>query len=280
MPTLQKQIDAIKARYQPQIEALKQRGEALREKCGKPDDIEAMIGVDFTLTMARTEMSFDIPSVTAREHHVALDIPEVISERQEIVFHTPSVRMVRKVMGRYPEFRWPNVEWKEIIVEIPEVFMQEQRIIFDTPSVVMKNQDWYLKIPEFTMERVDWSFDIPQITVHNVKGQIRWAEDEGRKLKAEGEGIANAMRGDIATVIGGAQANTMSETQKISLEAAGSYDVAIARMQAAVDELVAKGVDPIKVPTPAGNVNLRQQLADLVAARAKALAAVPGTPTG
>ena len=280
MPTLQEQIDSIKTRYQPQIEALKQRGEALRDKCGKPDDIEAVIGLDFTLEMARTEMSFDLPSVTMKEHHVALHIPEIISERQTIIFDTPSVRMVRKVVGRYPEFHGFKVVWKDIIIDVPEPFMEEQRIIFDTPSVTMKRQDWYVKIPEFTMQRVDWSFDVPQITVKNVKGQVRWAEEEGRKLKAEGEAIASAMKADIAAVIGGTQANTLQETQQISADAAGAYDAAITKMKAAIDELVAKGVDPIKVPTPNGNVNLRQQLADLVAARAQALAEIPAAPSG
>ncbi|PZU86322.1 MAG: hypothetical protein DI527_20065 [Chelatococcus sp.] len=275
MSTFQEQIEAIKSRYAPQIEALKRRGEALRDKCGSPDDIEAMIGVDFELKMERTDISFDVPSVTMRQQHIALDVPEVFSESQTIIFHTPSVRMVRKKVGEYPEFHGFDVEWKGIFVDVPEIFMEEQRIIFDTPSVTMKRQDWYIDVPEFTMVRVDWSFDVPKITVRNVKGQIRMAEEEGRALKAEGERIAVAMKAEIAAVIGGAQASSAQDSHKVSFEAASQYDAAISKLQTAIGELVARGIDPIKIPTEGGEVNLRKRLAELVAQRDAALAAIP-----
>jgi hypothetical protein len=213
-----------------------------------------------------------------KEQHVALDLPEVFSETQTIVFHTPSIRMVPKVVGRYPEFRGFDVTWHDIIIDVPEPFMEEQRIIFDTPSVRMKRQDWYLKIPEFTMERVDWSFDVPQLTIVNIKGQIRAVQEEGERLKAEGERIGAAMKAEIMMVVSGAKSNAGQDGREKSSAVASAYDAAIAKLQAAIDELVAKGIDPIKIPGPNGDQNLRKQLADLVEARSAALASIPAQP--
>ena len=80
------------------------------------------------------------------------------------------------------------------------------------------------------------------------------------------------MKAEIAAVIAiGGGVGTKNATT-IESEIAQPFDAAIAALSQAINELVAKGVDPIKVPSQSGDVNLRKQLADLVEQRAAALA--------
>jgi len=275
MADIQQQIDAITAKYASRIENLKRRGEKLRDDTEKPEVYEAIINVDFDVTMKRVDISFDLPEVRVNERHIAIDIPEVFPERQTIVFHRPAIRMKRVVIGKKPVIRGWKVEWEDIIIEVPEPYMKEERIVFDTPSVRMKRQDWYIRIPEFTMKRMDWSLDLPQITIREVKGQIEKAEREGRALQMEGEQIAAEIQVEIANLLGSFAAGSQAETSTVATQSTAQFDLAIGQLERAINELVAKGVDPIKIPTEAGGtINLRKQLDDLIAQRADALAQI------
>ncbi len=276
MPSIQEQIAAIQEKYKPEIEALKRRGKELNDSYHKPDDWEAIIGVDFQVTWGDQKFSFDVPTVTMRTQTMALDLPEVFPERQTIIFHTPSVRMVDRKVGQYPEFHGPfKIVWKDIIISVPEPFMEEQKIIFDLPSVRMKRQEFKLDLPEFKMETMDITIGLPQVTVTKVSAATAKVKESGEALKAEGEQLAARMKSEIEAVIGGLTAVSGQASASVKHDVAAQYDTAINALQKGIDELVAKGVDPIKVPAESGEVNLRKQLADLIDARDKAINGVP-----
>ncbi|MCJ9668543.1 MULTISPECIES: hypothetical protein [unclassified Neorhizobium] len=276
MPSIQEQIAAIQERYKPEIEALESRGKQLEQDFHKPDSWEAVINVDFDVTWGDQTFSFDVPTVTMRTQTLSLDIPEVFPERQTIVFHTPSVRMVDRKVGQYPEWHGPfKIVWKDIIISVPEPFMQEQRIIFDLPSVRMKRQEFKLDLPEFKMETIKVVVGLPQITVRKVSAETAKIKERGEALKAEGEKLAARMKSEIEAVVGGLTAVSGQSAAVVKQSIGAEYDGAINALQKGIDELVAKGVDPIKVPAESGEVNLRKKLADLVAARDQAVNGVP-----
>lgn len=271
MPTLQEQIQAIQDRYKPQIEELQRRSKKIVDDYEKPSAGGAVIGVDFKVDWKDEEIIFDIPSVTMKRNDVSLDIPEIFSKRETIIFHTPSVRMVNKKVGQYPEFHGFEVKWKDIIISLPEPFMQEQKIIFDLPYIKMKRQDWSFDVPEFTMERVRWVIGLPHFTIINVNAQTNDMVDNGNQLKKEGEEIGNRMRAEIESLIGGMKNNSNQKGSGAQNETILAYDLVINQLTTSINDLVAKGIDPIKVPTEGGDINLRKQLAEVIAQRASAI---------
>lgn len=274
-------IKAITDRYQPLLADLEARGKKLGDDFEKPDNWEAVLGVDFDIEWKDNEIIFDLPSVTMRTQDISLDLPEVTMVDNTIVFETPSVRMVTKKVGQYPEIHGWTIEWKDILTEVPETFMQEQRIVFGLPSVTMRRQDWKIDIPEFRMEQQRWVVKLPSITIKNVRVETQKVEDAGKQLAAEGKALGDRMKVEISTATSFGGAIAQQDGIAVQSEVAKSFDTAIASIAQTIQELVAKGIDPIKVPGDQGDVNLRKQLAELIEKRDAAVAqALSPAPTG
>lgn len=278
---IQETIKEITDRYQPLINELQARGQKLADDFKTPDNWEAVLGIDFDVEMKDQDIIFDLPSVTMRTQEISLDLPEVTMVDNTIVFSTPSIRMVTKKVGQYPEWHGPfTVVWKDILIDVPEPFMQEQRIIFGLPSVTMRRNEWKIDIPEFRMEQQRWVLKLPQVTIKNVRVETQKVEDAGKQLAAEGQALGERMNTEINAAIkfGGVIAHQDGVT--VQNEVAKSFDDAIAQLTQTIQELAAKGIDPIKVPGDNGDVNLRKQLEALIAQRDGALAQVmPDSPS-
>jgi len=276
-PDLQTQINTVTERYRPALAELEARGKKLSDDYEKPNNVAAGIGFDFDVKWKRLDMSFDLPSVTMKTTAISADVPEVTNEQQTIIFHTPSVRMVTREVGRKPEVRNWTIEWTPIYIDLPETFMEEQKIIFNLPSVTMKRQDWKIDIPQFTMERQNISIDVPEFTLKKVTVETEKLKASGEQLQAEGEQLALRMKADINAVISTGTAMAAQGATGAAFEISRQFDSAIAALSKAIAELAAKGVDPIKVPSEKGDVNLRKQLSDLIAQRDAALATAAST---
>ena len=272
MPSLEEQIKFVEARYKPELDDLQRRAQQLADDFDEPSDVEGAIGVKVEFEWEDKDIIFDVPSVTMKTKTVSFDLPEVRSDRKTIIFHTPSIRMEDRVVGRYPEWHGPfKVVWKDIIVSVPVTFMEEQRIIFDIPVITMTRQEIKLDLPEFRMEQVRWVLRIPRLKTVNVRAEADKLKEAGERLKAEGEALAERMKVDINAIIAGGTSTGTAGIAATTTSAAAAYDEAIAKLKIAIDELIAKGIDPIKVPTESGEINLRKQLADLVESRARAM---------
>ena len=271
MSTFQEQIQAVQDRYRSQIEDLQRRGQKLVDDHKQPNGAEAFIGVDIDVDWADVDIVFDVPTVEMKTTDISLDVPELRMETKTIIFHTPSIRMVERKIGQYPEFIGWKVVWRDIIISVPEPFMEEQRISFDLPTVTMRRQEWRLDLPQFRMDRVRWVVRLPQFTVRNVRVETDRLKQEGERLKMEGQQISERMKGEIDMIVGGLKVDKDRPVVDAQTNLAASYDDAIAKLNATIDVLVAKGIDPIKVPADGQDINLRKRLADLVAARNEAL---------
>lgn len=276
MPSVQEQIKTIQEKYAPEIARLEERAKEVQDSFHNPDDWEAVINVDFDVDWKDQEFFFDVPTVTMKTQDLSLDLPELRMDTQTIIFHTPSIRMVDRKVGQYPEWHGPfKIVWKDIIISVPEPFMEEQRIILDLPTVTMKRQDFSLDLPEFKMETIRFVIGLPQITIRNISAETAKVKDAGEALRVEGENIASRMKSEIEMVVGGTVNSSGQQSTETVQEISSQYDAAINALIKSIDELTAKGIDPIKVPTDKGEINLRKQLSDLIAERDKVLGEVP-----
>jgi hypothetical protein len=264
---LNAQIEAIKNKYQPRLDALQQEGQSLADEAPDPSAVEAVLNVDFDVTWSDKKIAFDFPSVKLKNKRIAFDLPEVRMDLQRIVFDTPATRMVPRVIGRKPEFHGPfHIEWTDIIISVPEVYMQRNEIKLDIPQVTMKRQEIVVGIPEITMQRVEWIVSLPQFKVINISAATDKLQAKGKELQAEGEAIGMAMNAEVQAAVSALMQGAGGVPGMIST-ANHAFDAALTSVKSAIDTLSQKGIDPIKVPTDGGDLNLRKTLDELVKTR-------------
>lgn len=278
---LNAQIELIRQRYEPRIKALQDAGAQLAQDAPRPETVEAVINVDFEVTWADQTLAFDFPSITLKDRRIAFDLPEVTMGLERIVFDLPAVRMVDRKIGQKPEIHGWTVRWTDIIISVPEPYMQRNEIKLDLPQIAMRRKEIVLGIPEVRMKRVTWVIGLPQFKVINVSAATDRVKQRGEALRIEGEAIAAQMTAEVQQAV----AQFMG-----SLGAAGelqgtqnTFDAALHTVKSGIDDLSARGVDPIKVPTDNGNLNLRKTYEELVIARDAALGqlqAVAGQAAG
>lgn len=248
--TLNTQIAAIKAKYAPQIKALQDEGQSIKDDTDTPSTIGAVIGVDFKVEWKDQEISFDVPSITMTNTDISFDLPELTSSRQHIAFDIPAVRMVDKKVGQYPETVIDGfnitIRWHDIIISVPETYMQRQDIYYDIPSITMKTQHFVVGMPSFTMQRVRWVIGLPQFTIINVKGSIQSAQDRGNALNDKAKALGAAMKAEIEQAVDLFKQQLMSGAGNMKNAIAAPFDTALTGINNAINDLQAKGCDPIK----------------------------------
>lgn len=270
--SLQEEIDRIVARYEPQIKAIEDESRKIQDDFETPSDAGVAIGVDFDVSWEKTDVKIDIPSVRMKYRKMSLDIPEVSMKTRRIVFDTPSVRMVTKVVGKYPCFKGIKIYSCDAKMDVPEFFMERHEIKMDIPEFSMKRIEIKMDMPEFFMERKEWSLHLPQFKIINVKGSINEMKDKADSLRQRGEAIAIAMQSEISAVMAGGLGSNASAINAERAKISASFDAAIFSASDAINSLVSKKVDPIKVPADGGEINLRKHLDSLIADKEKALA--------
>ena len=157
-----------------------------------PEGIEVALGFDLEVGSREEVWKLHLPQFILEEQQVgSWDIPEIFIEQQDIIFHTPSVRMVMKVVGKYPEvkcgWRGCRTTWKEIKTKVPETFMEEQKIRMGVPVVRTKHQNIILSIPVVEFKLTELKFNVPTIEIEDVSGRISETKREAKKLQSETE---------------------------------------------------------------------------------------------
>ncbi len=250
-------VQAIKAKYEPRIAALVQRGKQMKEDFKTPSTVGAVINVDFDVDWKDVYIIFDIPSVSIKDQSLKFDLPETTMKLQTISWDIPAICM------KYVEFPWGGG------FHVPEPCMKRQEIKLHLPEVSMRTQEIIMGIPEFTMEHVFWTLGLPELTVKNVKAEIKKMEDEGAALKADGEVLAHDMKTEVDAAIAEAYGGGSAEVK-------AKYDASLLKVSAGIDSLQQAGIDPVKAPTEGGNINFRKQYEDLMNQRNQVLALMGG----
>lgn len=189
---------------------LEQRMKSIEEN--KPEGPEIAFNIDIQVEMKDVELIFDLPSVTMKDQRIVFGLPEVTMRDRDIIFHTPSVRMVTKKVGQYPEIDGWTVRWKDILIDVPEPFMQEQRIVIGIPEFTMRDQEIVLGLPEFTMVQNRIVLSLPQFTIRNVDVMVA---DMKRDAQAAKDDTEAGIRNDLKEVGEASQGKIVAAVSKV-----------------------------------------------------------------
>ncbi|WP_295814367.1 hypothetical protein [uncultured Deinococcus sp.] len=269
---MQAEFDTIVQRYQPEIQALEQEGQQLAS------DGKQAFKFDLQVGWGEQTVAFDVPQVTMHTQTFSLDLPQVTVHDQTFTFSTPSVRMVTKKVGQYPEFHGFTVRWKDILIDVPEVFMEEQRVVVGIPEIRMDTTSFALDVPEVQMERVEWRLRVPEVRLGDISILVPIDKDDlttkADALKERGQALQARMQQDIkAAIATGTAAVSGPATQRYSEALQGSTGKAQLALTGFDDAL---GTIDRTLATPSLPEDIRARLTaqrtDLTAQRAAVLA--------
>jgi hypothetical protein len=209
-----------------------------------------------------------LPEVTMTLQSWSLDLPQVTMKDKRIVFRTPSVRMVRKKIGQYPQFHGFRIKWKDIYADVPETFMQTHEIVMGIPQIRMDHTEFKLDIPEFAMRTQQLKFDVQQITVKSIRVEAAElkedAEEKAAEMQAEITATKETLFGTARERIAGSASTYFTcmrtQIQMKRDEIAGAFEPGIAMTSQALSKL-----EDIKAGTEVEET--RSRLADLIARR-------------
>lgn len=160
--------------------------DAIQDEMPDTDGVDAAVGFEFKVDWKDTEILIPWVEFKVRQKEVKLDLPQVKMSNKEFIFHTPSVRMVNKKVGQYPEFKCRgfkcSVKWSDIITKVPETFMEEQRIVMGVPEFWVDTTS--ILIPELL---IDFSqkkivMGLPQFTLIDIEVKAGELADKSRDV--------------------------------------------------------------------------------------------------
>ncbi|WP_395696919.1 hypothetical protein [Methylocella sp.] len=155
----------------------------LSDDSPNPGPVGGALDLDFDVGWKDVSIKFDLPEFKMVTQEWSFDVPQVTMKNQEMIFHTPSTRMVNKKVGQYPEIDGFTVRWKDIIVSVPEFFMQEQKIVMGVPEFKIDRTSMKIDIPEVTMKTQEIILGLPQFTLRSVHGEVNAITDRAENLK-------------------------------------------------------------------------------------------------
>ncbi|MCC6735565.1 MAG: hypothetical protein IT534_05495 [Bauldia sp.] len=270
-PALQAQLDEISHRYEGDFQQIQADGTALGANYDRPNAVEGMVGINFTVEWVDHRWIFDLPTVNMREQTWKFDLPEITWDDTEIIFHTPSVRMETTICGYYPEWHGLfDMRWSPIYCDLPQVFMEEQRFVLGLPQFAMREQQIILHVPEFEMARQEWVISIPEFRATEVNAEVRAIQAQGEALQARGTELGDAMKAEFAAAIGASFDCQEEQLELNRTVAIPQMEGGVSALQTTIQTLVDRGGDPTNV----NGRNLVTELETLVAQRDRAIAAL------
>lgn len=227
----------------------KEAGDLEDDQPEEPSTAGGAVGIDVKVDWKDVSIKLDLPEFTMKTQEWSFDVPQVTMKNQEMIFHTPSTRMVNKKVGQYPEWHGLHVEWKDIIIGVPEFFMQEQRIVMGIPEFKIDRTSMKLDVPEVTMKTQEIILGLPQFTVVNVRAEYSQYQDRADALKSKAESQVQAARSKFAETTKselGSAANTLfsclrTQIQNKRSEATAMLEPAITMLSTSISKF--KSID-------------------------------------
>lgn len=257
-PDFQARLDEIQRRYEPRLRELQADGEALERSLDEPSSVEAVFRADVDITWKDREIILDVPQVTVKDQVIGIDVPEVTSRNRRIVFDVPTLRMERWCIAKNP------LTGKCMYISRPETRMERREIVTKIPKVAMRRRDVILGIPEVTMKPTRFVVKLPQVTVRNMRAEAKKVEEAAQALEARAEQIGREMETEINAAVTSFEAELFAGAGPRRREVERAFEEALQSVDAAIKDVQASGVDPIKVPADGGDVNLRKIYAEIV----------------
>jgi len=276
-------MEELLGRFNTAVARLKEESEALADDVMKdakdidPDidttGPDVWIGMDIDVKWKRQDMSLDLPNVRIVDQKWSLDVPQLTARDEDVIFHLPSIRMVRKKIGEYPEVKCEGfppqcrVKWSPIYADLPEPYMQERRIVVVVVDIKMGRTEFAFGVPEVTMTPVNFSMNIPEITVKSISAEAKEAEDKGKALSASAIERSSALqkefkeklKAELGQETAGLFDCYFEDLSKQKNTAVESFAVGEAMIEGAI-----AGMQAQKVPEDNGTLQqLRASLADI-----------------
>ncbi|MGB7262237.1 MAG: hypothetical protein WBC68_09210 [Albidovulum sp.] len=264
---LEQKISEISQKYQVELSEIEAEGSALAADAPDYEDWEAMVGISIDTSWDTTSIVFDVPEVTFKTRDLSLHLPQFRMKSKRIVWDNPEMKMVLKVVGKYPCFRGLKQYMCEIKTKVPEWRMVRREARLDIPEVFWARTDFSMDIPEFSMNQVEVKMDLPQFRVDDVKATLGAYEGRANTLSERAEQLAAAQMAEISEVV---HADLSDKRSAVSVQ----FDGAIAALNKAITDVEAHGANPEEIQSVDGVVNLIAELDKLRAKKAKALAAI------
>ncbi|HDR9133835.1 TPA: hypothetical protein QDA91_004990 [Burkholderia vietnamiensis] len=271
-----KNIDAIKARYQTEIEAkrtsIQTAADDIRNDAPKDGSPTAALDISFTFRDETADIRFDSPVIVMRDQKMSMDLPETVMKTQSWSWDSPVVVMHRSCIQGPPDtvvgtgmcegpfgikYTCPTIEvrgGKEICLDTPNVENRRQEIKLDVPEVTMRRQDWVIGVPEIKMVQQHIVYTYPALVVDKISQKSDELAERSKALsersQTEFASIQTRMRGEIQAVSARQiNASFSCQTRSISKQIRTAYNdlkilqsSAQASLQSAVSQHASKEV--------------------------------------
>jgi hypothetical protein len=193
------EIVKIQEHYQHEFDELEKEGHELENRA--PKGGVNILNENVKAGWERHEIDLQIPVFKMEYRHFAIPSVRVEMKRRTISFDRPGIRMVMKVIGRYPEINHFHVHMKEIKTLVPEPTMEHVAIKFDVPEVKAGKIEVKTFMPKIsTQKKRIIAFDLPYVNVTDLSKEGQEAARDGENLKIKGEQLAVAMKEELKAV--------------------------------------------------------------------------------
>jgi hypothetical protein len=264
-------LSHVNEKYRDQFKQLESDGEDLKKDA---------VTFDIKIDWKDVEILFDLPSVDLREQKWTVGLPQVSMNIADLIFGTPSSRMVPHKVGQYPEFYCDtstliphcSMRWSDIITDVPEFFMQEQHVKTLIPEFTFADTQIILGVPEFTMVRQRMVIGLPQFTLKSVYINAQGFKDRGEELGKRAETLKAAQSRDseqgVHQLYGCYRQLVVDQRDG----AARKFDSSLSLLNAVIENLTSQGANPTSVKNTSGEIeNFVAKRDSLAAEKAKAL---------
>ena len=254
---LQKKIDAITAKYKPQID---ENTKTIDENKDDKDPIIVKGDCWWDMTSAR----LDIPQTTFKVRKFSYDVPKTTFKNRDFSFN-------------YPKCDWENVRVGPIVTKFLKCSTATKHWSTKTPEFKMSRTEFSTKIPEFKMASKEIKFHTLKCKADEIYvGPSKPSDDTMGKINqasANIEAAANAQQKEINAVVE-QDLDARSEAFAAQLkEVEQQFDVAIAEIDKSIYDVKSNGMNPdtVMVEIDGKQLSLTAMRAQLVAQKTQTL---------
>ncbi|CAI0705488.1 Uncharacterised protein [Serratia plymuthica] len=279
-PTEQAAISSINDIYKPKYKAVEDEGEQLNK-----DAPQGGVKIDFKVDWKEQRWVINLPSTTMQRNEIKTSLPQTSLKTQAWSFDKPTTTTQLIKVGQHPETtcshdNWGipydcTTSWHDNYIEVPKIVMERVDIKMDIPQITWEVTSLSWDIPVITWVQNTWVLKIPEFTLLNAQ------VEKGKELQARGDVIQK----NAASIVSQQQAETRAasvslynclrtDLQNKRATTEKSLSDGLASLSATIDNIIAQGADPTKVPGGQGKalnlVALRDDMAGkLIEAKAQ-----------
>ncbi|MDC4704697.1 hypothetical protein NQ847_04285 [Acinetobacter baumannii] len=258
---IEQEIKDIQTNYESKFQTLKEDSENLEKPDFSTPDLILKFQMDTKWTDKR--MVFHTPSFRNKTQRMVFGTPQTTMKDKKMSMDLPTIRMELKKTGEYPEFTCSGfsctVKWSPIYTKVPELVMERKEWVMGIPETTWKDTEIIMDIPEFFMQEQEWILKIPEFTVKNVEGELKQVEDKAQQIKGTSDMLASNLKEELGNKTGELLSCNIKAVEEQKTSALKMYDLSLQQIDLAISSATSRGLDPTKIPSDSGEINLIAQ---------------------